>query len=230
MKRILLLVALIIAMPDVFAQKVTVSKRTERVRNESADGYSAELDAKSDDVRTALSKFLKETGKLKNNGEMIVVNEPVINGTVYTKGILYASVNGSDVKTRVWIGILASEWNSGDVEQVLKDIEQMTYRFGIKYYRDKIQLQIDEAQQASDAVTKQAQKTQNEGETLARKLKANDDEKIRLEKALEANKLEDLVLKQKIVNSKKSLDSLAAAGIKIQTVIDAHKERQNKVN
>lgn len=230
MKRIFLLLAIMVAVSNVFAQKVTVTKKTERVRNENADGYATDLDAKADDVRTALNKFLKEAGKSKNNGEMIVVNEPVINGTVYTKGVLYASAVGSDVKTRVWIGILASEWNSGDVETVLKDIEQMTYRFGIKYYRDKIQLQIDEAQQAADAVMKQAQRTQNEGESLQRKLKANDEEKIRLEKALEANKLEDLVLKQKIVNNKKSLDSLVAAAGKIKVVIDGHKERQGKVN
>ena len=79
-------------------------------------------------------------------------------------------------------------------------------------------------------MTKQSQKTTNEGESLQRKLKANDDEKIRLEKALEANKLEDLVLKQKIVNNKKSLDSLASSAVKIKSVIEAHKERQNKVN
>ncbi len=230
MRRILFLFAMLVATSNVFAQKVTVGKRTDRIRNESADGYSTDLDAKADDVRISLNKFLKEAGKSKSNGDMIVVNEPVINGTVYTKGILYASVTGSDVKTRVWIGILASEWNSSDVEPVLKEIEQMTYRFGIKYYRDKIQLQIDEGQQASDAVAKQSQRAKTEGETLQRKLKANDEEKIRLEKALEANKLEDLVLKQKIVNNKKSQDSLVDAAAKIKVVIDGHKERQGKVN
>jgi len=230
MTRNLVLLAMLFIVFNTFGQKVTVGKKTEKVRNENADGYMTDLDAKSDDVRLALNKFLKDAGKSRNNGDMIVVNEPVINGTPYAKGVLYANVNGSDVKSRVWIGILASEWNSSDVEPVLKEIEQMTYRFGIKYYRDKIQLQIDEAQQASDAVTRQTQRTQNEGESLARKLKANDEEKIRLEKALEANKLEDLVLKQKIVNNKKSLDSLAAAGVKIRTVMDGHKERQGKVN
>jgi hypothetical protein len=230
MTRYLILPALVFIVFNAFAQKVTVGKKTERVRNESADGYITDLDAKSDDVRLSLNKFLKDAGKSKNTGDLIVINEPVINGTPYAKGVLYASVNGSDVKSRVWIGILAAEWNSGDVETVLKDIEQMTYRFGIKYYRDKIQLQIDEAQQATDAVVKQAQRTQNEGESLQKKLKANDDEKVRLEKSLEANKLEDLVLKQKIVNNKKSLDSLVAAGVKIKVVMDAHKERQNKVN
>lgn len=230
MRRILFLLGLLVVASSVFAQKVTVGKRTERVRSENADGCSTDLDAKSEDVRIALNKFLKDAGKSKTNGDMIVINEPVINLTPYSKGVLYATVSGSDVKSRVWIGILASEWNSADVEPVLKEIEQMTYRFGIKYYRDKIQVQIDEAQQASDAVVKQAQRTQNEGESLQKKLKANDEEKIRLEKALEANRLEDLVLKQKIVNNKKSLDSLAVAGTKIKTVIDATKEKQNKVN
>lgn len=230
MRRFVFLAALVFVLSNAFAQKVTVGKRTEKVHGENADGYSSDLDAKSDDVRLSLTKFLKDAGKSKNNGEMIVVNEPVINGTPYSKGILYATVSGSDVKSRVWIGIVGSEWNTGDVEPVLKEIEQMTYRFGIKYYKDKIQLQIDEAQQASDAVVRQTQRTRNEGESLQKKLKANDEEKIRLEKALEANRLEDLVLKQKIVNNKKSLDSLADAGLKIKTVMDGHKERQGKVN
>jgi hypothetical protein len=230
MTRNLILLAMVFIVFNAFGQKVTVGKKTEKVRNENADGYMTDLDAKSDDVRLALTKFLKDAGKSKNNGDMIVVNAPVINATPYGKGVLYASVSGSDVKSRVWIGILGTEWNPSDVETVLKDIEQMTYRFGIKYYRDKIQLQIDEGQQAADAVTKQTQRTVNEGESLAKKLKANDEEKIRLEKALEANKLEDLVLKQKIVNNKKSLDSLGMVAGKIKTVIDGHKERQGKVN
>ncbi len=212
------------------AQTVTVVKRTERIRNESAEGFASDLDAKSEDVRIALSKFMKESGKAKNNGDVIAVTEPAINGTVYSKGILYATVAGSDVKARVWIGILAGEWNSTDVEAVSKEIEQLVYRFSIKYYRDKIQEQIDEAQRAADAVTKQAQRTTNDGENLQKKLQANDQEKVRLEKALEANKLEDLVLKQKIVNNKKSLDSLANANQKIQQVLESHKERQRKVN
>jgi hypothetical protein len=223
-------VALLMVSSIAFSQTVTVSKRTERIKNESADGFSSDLDAKSDDVRLALNKFMKEAGKSKNNGDMIAVTEPVINGTVYSKGILYGTVAGSDVKTRVWIGIIASEWNSSETEGVLKEIEQMVHRFAIKYYRDKIQLQIDEAQQASDAVDKQAQRLTNESKSLTNKLQSNDQEKIRLEKALEANKLEDLVLKQKLVNNKKSQDSIAQASVKIKQMVEMHKERQKKVN
>ena len=230
MKRFFVLATLVVFTSTVFAQKVIVSKRSERVKGENADGYSSDLDAKADDVKALLGKFMKEAGKVKNSGEMITVNEPVVNGTVYMKGILYATVAGSDVKTRVWIGILPGEWNSTEVEGVTKELEQMVYRFGITYYRNVIQKQIDEAQQASDAVDKQAQRLTNEEKSLSNKLQNNDAEKIRLDKALEANKLEDLVLKQKIVNNKKSQDSIAQAAVKIKSVIELHKERQNKVN
>jgi hypothetical protein len=230
MKRVLFFVIVFTIASNVFAQKVTVTSRASKVNNENADGYSSDLDGSADNVRIALGKFMKESGKTKSNGDVITVAEPVINGTVYAKGSLYATVNGSDVKTRVWIGVVKNQWNAEEIETVLKDIETMVYRFGIKFYKDKIQQDIDQAQQASDAVAKQTQRTQNEGKQLQNKLTANDAEKIRLEKALEANKLEDLVLKQKIVNNKKSLDSLANAGGKIKTVIETHKEKQGKVN
>ncbi|HEX8061281.1 MAG TPA: hypothetical protein VF473_10120 [Cyclobacteriaceae bacterium] len=215
---------------DVFAQKVTVTSRTSKVNNENADGYSSDLDGSSEGVHTAMGKFMKESGKAKTNGDMITIAEPVINGTVYTKGFLYATVNGSDVKTRVWIGIVKNQWNGEEADVILKDIEAMVYRFCIKYYKDAIQVEIDQAQQAADAVTKQTQRTTNDRKQLQNKLTANDQEKIRLEKALEANKLEDLVLKQKIVNNKKSSDSLANAAVKIKAMIEAHKEKQGKVN
>lgn len=230
MKRALNFFIVFLIASNVLAQKVTVSARASKINNENADGYSSDLDASSEDVRIALSKFMKESGKTKSNGDMITVAEPVINGTVYAKGFLYGTVAGSDVKTRVWIGIVKNQWNAEEAETILKDIEQMVTRFSIKFYKDKIQLDIDQAQQAMDAVTKQTQRTTNEGKQLQNKLTANDQEKIRLEKALEANKLEDLVLKQKIVNNKKSLDSLASAGEKIKMVMEAHKERQGKVN
>lgn len=230
MKRILFFVGMIVLASELQAQKVVVSEREAKIVGENAAGYSSDLDANAADVRTAIAKFMKESGKTKTNGDMVTVSEPVINGTLYSKGFLYATTSGSDVKTRVWIGIIKNQWNAEEADAVLKEIEQMTYRFGIKYYRDKIQQQIDEAQQAADAVTKQTQKTTNEGKSLQNKLTNNDQEKIKLEKALEANKLEDLVLKQKIVNNKKSLDSLAVASEKIQQVIQSHKERQGKVN
>ena len=90
--------------------------------------------------------------------------------------------------------------------------------------------QIDEAQQASDAVDKQKQRLLNQNKDLANKLVNNEQQKIQLEKSLETNKLDHLVLLQKIENNKKSQDSVANAGVQIKKVVELHKERQRKVN
>ncbi|MEJ0030575.1 MAG: hypothetical protein WDO15_09485 [Bacteroidota bacterium] len=152
MIRALFFVTAFLMASSVFAQKVSVSSRASKINNENADGYASDLDGGSEEVRVALGKFMKESGKTKSNGDMISVAEPVINGTVYAKGFLYGTVAGSDVKTRVWIGIVKNQWNAEEAETVLKEIEQMVYRFGIKFYKDKIQLDIDQAQQAADAL------------------------------------------------------------------------------
>src|SRR5690348_12031419 len=110
MKKLLFFVVLIVTVLDATAQKVIVSARASKVSNENADGYSSDLDASAEDVKIAMSKFMKEAGKTKSNGEMITVAGPVINGTPYASGTLYATVSGSEVKTRVWIGIVKGQF------------------------------------------------------------------------------------------------------------------------
>ena len=43
-----------------------------------------------------------------------------------------------------WIGIKASEWTA-ETSGVKNDIEKMVYDFGISFYREKVQRQIDES-------------------------------------------------------------------------------------
>lgn len=212
------------------AQTVTVKEKKEKVRGETAKGYSTELEGKKDDVSIAWARFLKDLGKVKNPGGLITLTEPAIGGTVYTKGILYASTDGSDEKATVWIGLLDGEWVVNDIEIVNKELEKLVYRFGIKFYRDKIQAQIDEAQRAFEAVEKQKQRLINQNKDLNIKLGNNEQEKIHLEKSTEVNKLEHAVLLQKIENNKKSQDSVAITGEQIKKVVEMHKERQRKVN
>jgi hypothetical protein len=113
---------------------------------------------------------------------------------------------------------------------VNKELEKLVYRFGVKFYRDQIQKEIDEAQQASYAVDKQKQRLLNQNKDLVNKLANNEQQKIQLEKSLETNKLDHFVLLQKIENNKKSQDSVANAGVQIKKVVEVHKERQRKVN
>jgi hypothetical protein len=212
------------------AQTVAVGKQQERIKGENTGGYGTALEGSKEDVGLAWTKFLKEVGKAKNMTEILTISEPALGATVYPKGILYATLSGDKEKSKVWIGLKESEWTVNDIEIVNSELERLVYRFGVKFYRDKIQLQIDEAQRASDAVDKQKQRLLNQSKDLILKLGNNDQEKIKLEKAIEANKLEHEVLLVKIDNNKKAQDSVALAGEQIKKVVELHKERQRKVN
>ena len=97
-------------------------------------------------------------------------------------------------------------------------------------YKDKIQAQINEAQEALNIVVRQQQRLVNENNSLHTRLVSNEQQRIQLEKSLEANKLEKLVLEQKIVNNKNAQDSVAAATVPIKRAVEMHQERLRKVN
>jgi hypothetical protein len=93
-----------------------------------------------------------------------------------------------------------------------------------------VQKQIDETQQALDAVEKQQQRTLNQSKDLTIKVSNNEQEKIQLEKSLENNKLENVALKIRMENNKKAQDSLLNVNVQIKKVLETHKEKQRKIN
>ncbi len=229
MKKFTIFFALIIT-TVAYAQKVDVSKKSEKIKGESAEGYATELEGKKENIAAAWSRFLKDLGKVKSGTEYQYVENPALGGTVYTTGIIYGKSSGNEEKSTVWMGIKAVEWTVNDISLVENQLEKLVYQFGVKFYRDKIQAQIDEAQQASDAVVRQQQRLANQNKDLNNKIVNNAEQKIQLEKSLEANKLDNLVLHQKLENNKKSQDSVKLAGEQIKRIIELHKERQRKVN
>ena len=223
--------ALIIIDTCAWSQTVTVKKQNEKVKGESVEGYSAELEGKFSDVSSSWSKFLKEVGRVKLfSSDPTVVTEPNFDGTVYPKGILYAHIFENGNQTRVWLGILSKEWDEKEAALAIKELEKLVYQFGIRFNRDKVQRQIDETQQAADAVERQNQRLINQHQEMTIQLANNEKEKIHLEKSLENNKLENEALKIKLVKNKKAQDSLANASIQIKKVKDAHLERMRKIN
>lgn len=212
------------------AQKVTVTSQTEKVKDESVEGYSTELEGKKNEVNDVWIKFLKDIGKVRQSVDPVTVSEPVFNGLVFSKGIIYAIVKSTGEKTTVWLGIKPSEWEKSNVNRINNELEKGVYRFGVKYYRDKIQVQIDEAQQALDAVDKQKLRFSNQQKDMTIQLSNNEQEKIQLDKSLEANKLENSLLKAKLINNKKAQDSLVEATAQIKKIKLLHQERQRKVN
>jgi hypothetical protein len=212
------------------AQKVTVEAKTEKVRGEQAPGAQTELNAPLETVTTSWNKYLKDVGKSKSQGEYAMISAPVLGTTVYDKGIVYTKVQSSGTSAKVWIGLIESEWAVNDISVVQKELEQLVYRFGVKFYRDQIQLQIDEAQQAVEAVERSQQRLANQNKDFTNKLTTNEAEKVRLEKLLENNQLEHAALLTRLENNRKAQDSVAAAMIPIKKVLEMHQERQRKVN
>src|SRR5205085_11764183 len=116
------------------AQKVTVGNQSQKVKNETAKGFQVALEGKPEDVAPAWNKFLKDSGKGKSSGELLVITEPTIGGTLYEKGILYARSAGTGEKSTAWVGLLESEWSADELEVVNKELEELVYRFGVMFY------------------------------------------------------------------------------------------------
>lgn len=229
MKKLAMLCVLFFAL-SAYGQKVTVHPKSERVKGESTEGYTTTLEGKSEEIAAAWSKYIKTLGKVKAGSDYQFIETPAMGGTVYTTGILYARSEGNAETGSVWMGLRADEWTVNDIKLVQETVKDLVYQFGIKFYKDKIQAQINEAQEALNIVVRQQQRLVNENKSLNAKLVSNEQQRVQLEKALEANKLEKLVLDQKIVNNKKAQDSVSAATVPIKRAIQLHQERLRKVN
>lgn len=219
------------AFTTAFAQTVKTKTETARINGETMDGYETPLEGNSVDVSTAFVKYLKSLsiGKVKQSAGTITITDPVINGVTYFSPI-YAIVKDNNNTSSPWLGIKTSDWKDDDASKANKLIEKTVYDFGVKFYRDKIQVQIDESVRASNAVDKQQQRTLNENQSLNSRLEYNKREKARLEKALADNKAEYELLLKKIEQNIKAQDSIKVVSGQVKKVVDMHKERQSKVN
>jgi len=210
------------------AQTVKVKQEQARIKGNNVRGVQVDLEGTSGEVSNAFNKFLKGYGKVKQT-DPATLQEPTLDGTAYTTPVYIVTKDNGNT-TAAWLGIVESEWKAEDVERVNKALEKMMYDFGVKFYRDKIQVQIDESARALQAVEKQTQRLTNENKSLNTKLDDNKREKIQLEKSLENNKLEYETLLKKIALNIKARDSVAVATEQIRKVVEMHKERQRKVN
>ncbi len=214
-----------------YSQTVKVNKQNEKVKNETIEVFALTLEGKKEDISSSWNKYLKEIGKLKQSSNPMTVSDAIMNGTTYSSNVFYAGITkNNETSSTVWAGINPSEWNDGEVEKVNRGIEKMAYQFGVAYYRQKVQVQIDESQQAIDAVEKQKQRLLNQNKDLTLKLSNNEQEKVQLEKSLEANTLENASLAIKLEDNKKAQDSLANVSVQIKKVMESQKETQRKIN
>lgn len=210
------------------AQTVKVKKEKSTVKGESMEGYSVELQGTGADVSASFGKYLKTIGKTRQ-GEFFTVTEPNINGLTYTQPI-YGTANENGKSATAWLGFNSAGMEKEDAAKLDKELEKLMKEFGVRFYRDKIQLQIDESMRATQAVEKQKQRLLNENKNLSAKLEDNKREKIQLEKSIVENKTEHETLLRRIEQNKKAQDSVAIAAEQIKKVVELHKEKQRKVN
>jgi hypothetical protein len=231
MIKFIFLLSLVSLSAELSAQTVTVKKASEKIKGENMDGFATDLKGSRGDASNTLTKILKEHGKIKFlSTDPFVVTNPVLNGGLYEKGVLYGIVREADASVTIWIGRKASDWTEAQLETVDKEIEKLVYEAGIQFYRDQVQKEIDQTQQAIDAVVKQISRFSSQGKDLVKKLENNDQEKIKLLKLMEANTLEDAVLKVKIENNKKAQDSVGNALNHIQEMKKVHQEKMRGIN
>ena len=221
-------IILSLAVVNVYSQTVTVKKETARIKGENQDGYATDLEGNEDNINSALIKYLKTFGKTKQTSDYITVTEATINGRTYAQPI-YGVIKTKDKGAQAWLGINPKEWPS-DADDVSKQLEGLVRDFGVQFYRDKIQAQIDESNRALQAVERQQQRFTNQNRDLNTKLEDNKREKLQLEKAIVNNKLEYETLLNKIAKNIKDQDSIKISNEQIKKVIESQKVKQAKVN
>jgi hypothetical protein len=211
------------------AQTVTVKKENARIKNDYADGFQIDLAATYEEVEAALSKEVKTLGKSKENENYRVVAEPIVKGITYTQPI-YAMTKQVGNIVSAWIGIKKDDWKEKEAEEVNRELENMIHNFGVNFYRERIQKQIDESVRAQQAVDKQQQKLINQNKDLNSKVENNKKEKLRLEQSLVDNKLEMESLIKKLVKNKQDQDSIAVASEQIKKMVETHREKQRSIH
>ncbi len=226
MKKSLLLSFILLSITT-FAQTIKVTKENVQLKGETAEGFEIQLDGTFNEVESQFLKYLKPMGKTKKGDDSYSISLPLINGKNYTSP-LHIVIRDKG-KGTAWLGIRPSEWPS-NTDQVKSDLEKIVYDFGVNFYRDKVQVQIDESNRALQAVERQQQKLLNQNKDFGTKLENNKAQKIQLEKSLENNKLEFEALNVKIAQNKKDQDSVAFAGEQIKKVIEMQKEKQRSIN
>lgn len=208
-----------------YAQTVTVTSNAEKIYNKNCTGYSTDVTGTLEEVNISLNKYLKTFGKVKVSGSQYQVSEPQINLTKYPTPF-FASAKAKGDKVQVWMGAVQND----SAKSINAEMEKLVYNFGVKFYKDKIQGDIDESMRAQAAAEKRQQRLTLEGKNMASRLEMNAKEKIRLEKSLADNKLDSTKLVTALAQNKKSQDSLAVAAEQIKKMVETHKERQRKVN
>src|SRR5688572_3110118 len=140
LKKFFAVIAAVLISGSVLAQTVKVKKETARVKGENIEGYEVALEGSYASIQESFTKLLKSIGKVKTSDNGIMVNEPSVNGLAYKQPLLAITKEKGTTGGAAWIGIQTSDWPKADAEKVSKELEKILKDYGVKFYRDQIQV------------------------------------------------------------------------------------------
>ena len=223
MKLSILFFLLVLFLPFMgHAQSVQVEKEDSRIGGKNITGYQVALAASENEVLSSLSRYLKAKGKTRQSGDFITLEQPLLGGIQYA-GTLYATIKQNGGNAAAWMGMPSEEPGPGE------HLERLVHDFGVTFYREKIQDQIDESLRALQAVEKQQARLASQNKDLNTRLGNNKREKIELEKSLVNNRIEFEDLTKKLEANAKAQDSISMATGQIRKVVEMHQQRQRGV-
>ena len=205
----LTIIALIIQIGVVFAQKVVVKADEERIDNTPRTGLATTLILEKDEVEKAWIKQLKEYGKVEGKNGNYIVDKVIIPSISTTPVKLFSTIIASKEGTKVFLAVdLGKEYVSKDTKSEYDATERILKNFGIKLYRQDINDQIEAAEKAQNSSAKNQERKYKDGQTLILNREKNKQQKLDLFEQMKKNTSDSIVIQQQI--EKNVLDQKAA--------------------
>ena len=206
-----LLTILLIVCNISFGQKVTVEEIEEIINKVPRTGLATILDLDKKFVDKLWSKHLKKYGSKVSSSKGVYTIESVNISGISNRPIrVISGVKSTGKGMRVWwvLDLGDSYVTKSENKSAYNAAEKILHDFGVKAYREYINIQIEDAEKLLGKMVKKYEKEVKEGIDLQKSVERNKDEKIRLENAIVKNEddLEQL-LKDIEQNKKDQLKS-----------------------
>jgi hypothetical protein len=186
---------------------VSVASKKNKIQSESQDGYSSIIKGDQSKITAAWYRKLRLLGRLREEGNYIVVRAADIDEQKYPVLPVYSIINSSEKETEIWLYAEVANIETDTAQVIDEKMKELLYSFSLEYYRSIVQNEISEAERAIEFTSKKYQKLLQEEIELRKDSAVNVSEKARLEGLLEKNTLEHKVINQKITDTKAYQDS-----------------------
>lgn len=219
-----------------YGQSLDAEKQKKRLPGGTYDGFFIELNGELEVIRNAWTGNLKELGKFRRKRRHYVVKEAVLQQFNNITLLTEIKMN-RDSLVSVWLGYDAgawsrdeSNWSDDKIAALDNAVKVYLLAFGQDHYRNRLQHEITETEQAANYISRKHQRLLQERKSLEIKLEELELEKNRLEEAINKITLEYKSTQQRIENNKQDADKALEDLEKINKVLESHKEKLKDLN